>query len=245
MDRHQSQKSNFTSALCHSQANDQENGIGLTVSNKTQNEIIKTVVKNNEQLNGRPTESNSVLVDLCSPYPNASLPSFERFRMQQQRVGLIDWALWGPYLAARQWGTVQEPSPKKPNSNEQDFWHTALSYKEATSVVFENGEDGLFGVSDSSGRLCFGYALWNHRDSILKERLFGLTNPEGNHGEDVKEVYAYLKNLPSHAYMQARYIYPQRKFPYEELYREARQRGRSGAENKLEDTGILQQQQIF
>src|SRR3954466_6382914 len=129
-----------------------------------------------------------------------------------------DWALWGPYLSERQWGTVREDY-----SADGEAWDY-LSHDRARSTAYRWGEDGLAGFSDSQQRLCLGLALWNGRDPILKERLFGLTNKQGNHGEDVKEIYYYLDATPTHSYLQMLYKYPQREFPYARLLRENAQR---------------------
>src|SRR6266699_5981333 len=121
------------------------------------------------------------------------------------------WYLWGPYLSERQWGTVREDY-----SDNGDAWDY-LSHDHARSRAYHWGEDGLAGISDVRQQLCFALALWNGADPILKERLFGLTNNEGNHGEDVKEYYFFLDNTPTHSYMKALYKYPQRAYPYGDL----------------------------
>lgn len=120
---------------------------------------------------------------------------------------------WGPYLSERQWGTVREDY-----SRDGESWHF-FTHEQSRSRAYRWGEDGLLGITDRQCRLCFGLALWNGQDSILKERLFGLTGPEGNHGEDVKECYYYLDSTPTHSYMRALYKYPQAPFPYEQLVR--------------------------
>ena len=120
-----------------------------------------------------------------------------------------NWKRWGPYLAERQWGTVREDY--SPDGNVWEYF----SHDQARSRAYRWGEDGLLGITDRQGRLCFALALWNGRDPILKERLFGLTGPEGNHGEDVKEAYFYLDSTPTHSYLKALYKYPQAEFPYE------------------------------
>jgi len=150
-----------------------------------------------------------------------------------------NWKRWGPYLAERQWGTVREDY-----SAGGDAW-THLPHDHARSRTYRWGEDGLLGICDRQGRLCFALALWNERDAILKERLFGLTGPEGNHGEDVKEAYFYLDSTPTHSYMRALYKYPQRAFPYEELRRVNRERSREEREFDLEDTGIFDDGRYF
>jgi hypothetical protein len=121
----------------------------------------------------------------------------------------VNWTRWGTYLPERQWGTVREDY-----SANGDYW-SYLPHAHARSRAYRWGEDGLLGWCDRECRLCFGVALWNGKDPILKERLFGLTNHEGNHGEDVKECYWYLANTPTHSYAKSLYKYPQREFPYE------------------------------
>ena len=157
----------------------------------------------------------------------------ERARLLARDTGAEDWSLWGPYLSDRQWGTVREDY-----SADGDAW-TYFPHDHARSRAYRWGEDGLLGLCDREGRLCFAFAFWNGRDPILKERLFGLGNPEGNHGEDVKEAYFHLDNLPSHAWMQALYQYPQAEFPYARLREENARRGRDEPEFELADTGIF------
>src|SRR6185436_9022146 len=125
-------------------------------------------------------------------------------RLEEARTGAAPWRLWGPYLSERQWGTVREDY--SPYGTAWDYF----PHDQARSRVYRWGEDGLLGISDEQGRLCFALALWNEADSILKERLLGLTGSEGNHGEDVKEYYYYLDSTPTHSYMRALYKYPQR-----------------------------------
>ena len=149
------------------------------------------------------------------------------------------WRIWGPYLSARQWGTVREDY-----SASGEAWE-ALPHDHARSRVYRWGEDGIFGVSDEQQRLCFSIALWNEADPILKERLFGLTGNEGNHGEDVKEHYYFLDNTPTHSYMKALYQYPQRAFPYADLVHENRRRDRSQPEYELADTGVFDENRYF
>ena len=150
-----------------------------------------------------------------------------------------NWKRWGPYLAERQWGTVREDY--SPEGSVWDYF----SHDQARSRAYRWGEDGLLGITDRQGRLCFALALWNGRDPILKERLFGLTGPEGNHGEDVKEAYFYLDSTPTHSYLKALYKYPQAEFPYEELVRVNRDRGKSDPEFELADTGVFDDQRYF
>jgi hypothetical protein len=146
---------------------------------------------------------------------------------------------WGPYLSERQWGTVREDY-----SGNGDAWHY-FPFDHAHSRAYVWGEDGLAGISDYFQNLCFAVSLWNGKDPILKERLFGLGNNEGNHGEDVKELYYYLDNLPTHYYMEYLYKYPQQKFPYDQLRQENRKRSRQEPEYELLDTGILNNDQYF
>jgi len=146
---------------------------------------------------------------------------------------------WGPYLSERQWGTVREDY-----SSNGDAWHY-FPFDHAHSRVYRWGEDGLAGISDYFQNLCFAIALWNGKDPILKERLFGLGNSQGNHGEDVKELYYYLDNIPTHSYMEFLYKYPQQAFPYDKLKDENRKRGRNDPEYEILDTGIFDNNQYF
>jgi len=150
-----------------------------------------------------------------------------------------NWRRWGPYLAERAWGTVREDY-----SANGDAWNY-FPHEHARSRVYRWNEDGLLGFSDDKGRLCFSLALWNGHDPILKERLFGLTNHEGNHGEDVKEYYYYLDSTPSHSYCKALYKYPQRAFPYEQLVNQNAQRGKHENEFELIDTGVFNENRYF
>jgi len=161
----------------------------------------------------------------------------ERLRAAQQRTA--HWRRWGPYLAERQWGTVRE---------DYSAHGTAWDYfphDHARSRAYRWGEDGLAGISDNHGRLCFALALWNGRDPILKERLFGVTGSEGNHGEDVKEYYFYLDSTPTHSYMKLLYKYPQAEFPYARLVEEGRRRDRRAPEYELIDTGVFDSDRYF
>src|SRR3979490_119620 len=146
---------------------------------------------------------------------------------------------WGPYLSERQWGTVREDY-----SANGDAWRH-FTHDQARSRAYRWGEDGLAGVCDEQQRLCFALALWNNRDPVLKERLFGLTNAEGNHGEDVKEYYFYLDSTPTHSYMKWLYKYPQREYPYFRLLEENRRRAGRGAEFEVIDTGIFDDDRYF
>ena len=150
-----------------------------------------------------------------------------------------NWTRWGPYLAERQWGTVREDY-----SADGDSW-AYLPHDHARSRAYRWGEDGLLGICDREARLCFALALWNGRDPILKERLFGLANEEGNHGEDVKEAYFFLDGTPTASYLKALYTYPQAEFPYERLRRENRARTRRDPEFELADTGVLDGGRVF
>jgi len=163
----------------------------------------------------------------------------EHDRLAACEAGTADWKQWGPYLSERQWGTVREDY-----SAAGDAWQS-LPHDHARSRAFRWGEDGLLGICDNHARLCFALALWNGADPILKERLFGLTGPEGNHGEDVKEYYYFLDSTPTHAYMKALYKYPQRAFPYEQLVAVNRDRGRNQPEYELIDTGVFAEDRYF
>src|ERR1700730_16848521 len=145
----------------------------------------------------------------------------EHERLQQSRERSVHWKRGGPYLSERAWGTVREDY--SPNGTAWDY----LPHDHARSKAFRWGEDGLGGISDNHQQICFALALWNGRDPILKERLFGLTGEQGNHGEDVKEAYYYLDSTPTHSYMKYLYKYPQAGFPYAQLVEENRRRGRT------------------
>jgi len=160
-------------------------------------------------------------------------------RLQEDAARTKNWKRWGPYLAERQWGTVREDY-----SPDGSSW-LHFSREQAASRAYRWGEDGLLGITDRECRLCFALAMHNGRDPILKERLFGLASPEGNHGEDVKECYYYLDSTPTHSYMKALYKYPQERFPYEQLLEENRRRGRDEPEFELADTGIFDQRRYF
>ena len=157
----------------------------------------------------------------------------ESRRLAECDPSKASWKRWGPYLSERQWGTVREDY-----SSDGNCWNS-FSHDHARSRAYRWGEDGLLGISDEESRLCFALALWNGKDPILKERLFGLTGPEGNHGEDVKEHYFYLDSTPTHSYLKALYKYPQSEFPYARLADENRQRGRDAREFELSDTGVF------
>jgi hypothetical protein len=163
----------------------------------------------------------------------------ERQRLAEGRQDGVRWDLWGPYLAERQWGTVREDY-----SPGGDAWQHC-PHEQARSRAYRWGEDGLLGISDDQSRLCFALALWNGNDPILKERLFGVTGPEGNHGEDVKEAYYYLDATPTQSYLKGLYKYPQSAYPYAELLEESRRRGRDDPEYELHDTGIFAENRYF
>src|SRR5271156_2016513 len=163
----------------------------------------------------------------------------ESARLAEDAARAKNWKRWGPYLSERQWGTVREDY-----SEQGDCWGD-FSHDQARSRAYRWGEDGLLGFCDRQARLCFALALWNERDPILKERIFGLTNPEGNHGEDVKDYYFYIDSTPTHSYMKGLYKYPQREFPYSILVEENRRRGKDQPEFELADTGIFDDNRYF
>jgi len=163
----------------------------------------------------------------------------EHDRLEEAREREVPWKHWGPYLSERQWGTVREDY-----SEGGDAWNY-FSHDQARSRAYRWGEDGLAGISDRKQRLCFALALWNGSDPILKERLFGLTNSEGNHGEDVKEYYFYLDSTPTHSYMKYLYKYPQAAFPYADLVETNRTRSKCEFEYELIDTGVFDEDRYF
>ena len=158
---------------------------------------------------------------------------------QQVGPGKKPWRKWGPYLSERQWGTVREDYSQ--DGNAWDYF----THDQARSRAYHWGEDGLAGISDDKQLLCFSVALWNGKDPILKERLFGLTNSEGNHGEDVKEYYFYLDSTPTHSYMKYLYKYPQAAFPYGDLIETNKRRNRGDMEYELLDTGVFNEDRYF
>ncbi len=166
-------------------------------------------------------------------------PSAEHQRLHEANTHQTDWKQWGPYLSERQWGTVREDYSAHGNAWEY------LPHDHARSRAYRWGEDGLGGLSDDSQRLCLSLALWNGKDPILKERIFGLTNSEGNHGEDAKELYYYLDATPTHSYLKMLYKYPQREFPYRQLVEANRLRGKDQPEFELLDTGIFDGDRYF
>ena len=165
--------------------------------------------------------------------------SVEGKRLDAARNEKVPWRKWGPYLSERQWGTVREDYSQ--DGNAWDYF----SHDQARSRAYHWGEDGLAGISDDKQLLCFALALWNGKDPILKERLFGLTNSEGNHGEDVKEYYFYLDSTPTHSYMKYLYKYPQAAFPYDDLVATNKQRNRGDMEYELLDTGIFNERSLL
>ncbi len=165
--------------------------------------------------------------------------SAEQKRLNDAREAGIPWKKWGPYLSERQWGTVREDYSQ--DGNAWDYF----SHDQSRSRAYRWGEDGLGGISDDKQRLCFALALWNEKDPILKERAFGLTNSEGNHGEDVKEYYFYVDSTPTHSYMKYLYKYPQTEFPYRDLLETNRRRTREELEYELLDTGIFDDDRYF
>ncbi len=171
--------------------------------------------------------------------PKSPPKTTELMRLAEDARREKNWKRWGPYLSERQWGTVREDY-----SADGDSWNY-FTHEQARSRAYRWGEDGLLGITDRECRLCFALALWNERDPILKERLFGLTGPEGNHGEDVKECYFYLDATPTHSWMRALYKYPQAEFPYERLRTENHRRGRGEPEFELLDTGVFDGDRYF
>jgi Glycosyl hydrolase family 63 C-terminal domain len=176
---------------------------------------------------------------MCYHERNAMEGSAERDRLRAAYDDGVPWLRWGPYLSERQWGTVREDY-----SPDGDAW-SYLSHDQARSRAYRWGEDGLAGISDEEQRLCFAFAFWNGVDPILKERAFGLTNSEGNHGEDVKEYYFFLDSTPSHSWMRWRYKYPQQPFPYADLVATNRARSRQDFEYELLDTGVFDDDRYF
>ncbi|GFE69953.1 glucosidase [Chroococcus sp. FPU101] len=163
----------------------------------------------------------------------------EEIRLEEALTHQAHWRRWGPYLSDRQWGTVREDYSF--DGNAWDYF----THDQARSRAYRWGEDGIAGISDNHQRLCFAIALWNEADPILKERFFGLTGNEGNHGEDVKEYYFYLDNTPTHSYMKMLYKYPHQAFPYRQLVEENKRRNRKELEYELLDTGVFEEQRYF
>jgi Glycosyl hydrolase family 63 C-terminal domain len=163
----------------------------------------------------------------------------EERRLEESRDRQVHWKRWGPYVSERAWGTVREDY-----SADGTAWEY-LPHDQARSKAYRWNEDGIAGICDRHQKICFALALWNGRDAILKERLFGLNGNEGNHGEDVKECYYYLDSTPTHSYMKYLYKYPQKEFPYEQLLVENRRRGRGQPEFELTDTGVFEENRYF
>jgi hypothetical protein len=163
----------------------------------------------------------------------------EELRLDENVRREKNWERWGPYLSERQWATVREDY--SPGGNCWEYF----PHDHARSRAYRWGEDGLLGITDRQCRLCFALALWNGKDPILKERLFGLTGSEGNHGEDVKECYFYLDSTPTHSYLRALYKYPQLEFPYARLLEENRRRGLLQPEFELTDSGVFDENRYF
>ena len=176
---------------------------------------------------------------MTEPRRTSARLSPEARRLAASRRPPRPWKLWGPYLSERQWGTVREDY-----SADGDVWRS-FPHEQARSRAYRWGEDGLLGIADHQCRLAFALALWNGRDPILKERLFGLANPEGNHGEDVKELYYYLDATPTASYLSAVYRYPQQAFPYADLVAGNAHRGYADREYELLDTGIFSGNRFF
>src|SRR5258707_8219268 len=192
----------------------------------------------NAKIDGKRKQSLSTLRAPAAP-PELKPPNIERRRLAECTAQSPAWKKWGPYLSERQWGTVREDY--SPHGNAWDYF----PHDHARSRAYRWGEDGIAGMSDAGQRLCLGLALWNARDPILKERLFGLTNGEGNHGEDVKELYYYLDATPTHSYLKMLYKYPQREYPYARLVDENRRRGKHDPEYELFDTGLFNDDRYF
>jgi hypothetical protein len=205
------------------------------------------------EISAEPCERNGYCFNLVPSeawaLPNPIVPNFmseairhqdpESLRLHSAPEHLHEWKRWGGYLSERQWGTVREDY--SPNGNCWDYF----PHDHARSRAYRWGEDGLLGLTDRQCRVCFGLALWNGRDPILKERLFGLTNAQGNHGEDVKEAYFYLRNTPTHSYMKGLYKYPQRAFPYAQLVAENAAAGVHRPEVELADLGLFDEGRYF
>jgi hypothetical protein len=185
--------------------------------------------------NAKPSRPRAQKKDVPLSYVEVT----EQKRLNSAREQGVPWKKWGPYLSERQWGTVREDYSEDGNA-----WDYS-SHDQARSRTYRWGEDGIAGISDDKQKLCFALALWNGRDPILKERLFGLTNSEGNHGEDVKEYYFYLDSTPTHSYMKYLYKYPQREYPYGDLVKTNGQRSKEDFEYELLDTGVFDDDRYF
>jgi hypothetical protein len=168
-----------------------------------------------------------------------STQTAEGKRLEEATGRSVHWKRWGPYLSDRQWGTVRE------DYSEHGTAWDYFPHDHARSRVYRWGEDGLLGISDNHQRLCFALALWNGKDPLLKERAYGVTGSEGNHGEDLKDYFFFLDSTPTHSYMKGLYKYPQNEFPYEWLLSENRRRSRTEPEFELLDTGIFDDNRYF
>src|SRR5579863_2063706 len=195
-------------------------------------------LKPSHALSHRQKESVMKIPEQKSP-PASSAECTEQKRLNDARDNGIPWKKWGPYLSERQWGTVREDY-----SHDGNAWDY-FSHDQARARAYRWGEDGIAGISDDKQQLCFALACWNGRDPILKERLFGLTNREGNHGEDVKEYYFYVDSTPTHSYMKYLYKYPQKEFPYKDLVETNQHRSREEFEYELLDTGVFDDDRYF
>src|SRR5512138_849628 len=189
--------------------------------------------------NGGPAASSPAEADTSTTAFVRRETTVEARRLEEDAARKKNWKRWGPYLSERQWATVREDY-----SPDGSVWEY-FPHDHARSRAYRWGEDGLLGITDRECRLCFALALWNGRDPILKERLFGLTGPEGNHGEDVKECYYYLDSTPTSSYLKALYKYPQAEFPYARLVEENRRRSRHEPEYELLDTGVFDDNRYF
>ena len=176
---------------------------------------------------------------MTNPSPLSYVMVAEQERLNAARESGVPWKKWGPYLSERQWGTVREDY-----SHDGNAWDY-FSHDQSRSRTYRWGEDGIAGISDDKQQLCFAIALWNLRDPILKERFFGLTNSQGNHGEDVKEYYFYLDSTPTHSYMKTLYKYPQAEYPYQDLVQTNARRSRDELEYELLDSGIFDEDRYF
>ena len=176
---------------------------------------------------------------MTNPSPLSYVMVAEQERLNAARESGVPWKKWGPYLSERQWGTVREDY-----SHDGNAWDY-FSHDQSRSRTYRWGEDGIAGISDDKQQLCFAIALWNLRDPILKERFFGLTNSQGNHGEDVKEYYFYLDSTPTHSYMKTLYKYPQAEYPYQDLVQTNARRSRDELEYELLDSGIFDEDGYF
>ena len=185
------------------------------------------------------SEDGAINPKLQRDTPFSKVEVAEQKRLNGAREEGVPWKKWGPYLSERQWGTVREDY-----SEGGDAWNF-FTHDHARSRAYRWGEDGIAGISDDKQHLCFALALWNGKDPILKERLFGLTNSEGNHGEDVKEYYFYLDSTPTHSYMKYLYKYPQAAYPYADLVETNRRRSKDEMEYELLDTGAFKDNRYF